>query len=155
RNGGPTEATARDDQDTYSLRPGQVARRADEWEGGIVTSPSSRSSCMHVESVCTYALHSLPADEAIALEAHLTACAECRRELKSFQPVIDSLVGWPTDILRPTPQLWGRLAQRIADETGAKPFLPRTSSYREPAWEEVASGIFCKILASDAERSRV
>lgn len=110
---------------------------------------------MHVESVCTYALHSLPADEAIALEAHLTACAECRRELKSFQPVIDSLVGWPTDILRPTPQLWGRLAQRIADETGAKPFLPRTSSYREPAWEEVASGIFCKILASDAERSRV
>src|SRR5690606_7243748 len=107
RNGGPTEATARDDQDTYSLRPGQVARRADEWEGGIVTSPSSRSSCMHVESVCTYALHSLPADEAIALEVHLTACAECRRELKSFQPVIDSLVGWPTDILRPTPQLWG------------------------------------------------
>jgi anti-sigma factor ChrR (cupin superfamily) len=55
----------------------------------------------------------------------------------------------------PSPSLRERLAQRIAAETGGEPVLPEPERWVEPEWNEVAPGIACKLLATDAERNRV
>jgi anti-sigma factor ChrR (cupin superfamily) len=55
-----------------------------------------------------------------------------------------------TDVLCPAPSLQERLAQRLAAETGGKLVPPPEPQYREPAWDEVAPGIFVKVLASDS-----
>jgi hypothetical protein len=99
-------------------------------------------------------LQALPAGEVAAAEAHIAACPDCQRELKSLRPVIDRFVTWPTDVLRPPTSLQARLARRIADETG-KPVPPPAPQWSEPDWERVAPGIECKLLATDTERHRV
>ena len=58
----------------------------------------------------------------------------------------------PTDALRPAPSVQERLARRIAAETGKEPVLPAPGQWSEPAWEEVAPGILCKILAHDDQK---
>ena len=58
------------------------------------------------------------------------------------------------DILTPRASLRERLARRIADEAGTQAVAP-ASQWIEPEWEEVAPGIFCKLLANDVERHRV
>lgn len=102
-----------------------------------------------------YALQSLPAVEVSAMETHIAACAECRREVETLQPVVDSFAAWPTDVLRPSSSLWARLAQRVAAETGGDPLAPEPQRWSEPEWKEVAPGISCKLLATDSERERV
>jgi len=72
-----------------------------------------------------------------------------------LRPLIDSFVSWPTDVLRPAASLQERLARRIAAETGGDSVLPAARSWSEPEWEEVAPGISCKLLASDAEKHRI
>jgi anti-sigma factor ChrR (cupin superfamily) len=114
-----------------------------------------KNRCGRSEATCAYALAALPASEAAAAEAHIAACPECRRELESLRPVLDRLVAWPADVLRPTASLQARLARRIAEETGTAPVPPPAPRWSEPDWEEVAPGIECKLLASDAERHRV
>jgi anti-sigma factor ChrR (cupin superfamily) len=109
----------------------------------------------HVERVSLYALQALPAGEVPAVEAQIAACTECREELDGLDPVIGSFVSWPTDVLRPPTPLWGRLAQRIAAETGQEPLSPPPRRPAEAAWEEVAPGISVKLLATDAENDRV
>ena len=107
------------------------------------------------ERVFLHALQALPSSEVPAVEAHLSACAVCRREMETVRPVIDAFVSWPTDVLRPSASLGERLAQRIAAETGGKPVLPAPQRWAEPEWKEVAPGISCKLLATDTERDRV
>jgi hypothetical protein len=109
----------------------------------------------HSELVSLYALQALPAREVPAVEARLAACADCRQELEMLRPIIDTFVSWPTDMLRPPASLWGRLAQRIAAETGDEPMSPPHSGWPEPEWREVAPGIAVKLLADDPEGSRV
>jgi anti-sigma factor ChrR (cupin superfamily) len=75
--------------------------------------------------------------------------------LESLRPVVDRLVFWPTDVLRPPTSLQARLALRIAEETGKQPVSPPEPEWSEPEWEQVASGIECKLLATDTERRRV
>jgi len=116
---------------------------------------SGLTGCERSELVCSYALQALPASEVAAAEAHIATCPDCRRELESLRRVTDRLVAWPTDVLRPTTCLRGRLADRIADETGKPRVLPPALPRSEPEWERVAPGIECKLLASDAERHRV
>jgi anti-sigma factor ChrR (cupin superfamily) len=118
-------------------------------------SSSDRLRCDEAERVAVYALRALPASEVPAMEAHIAACLDCQRELETLRSAIDSLVSWPTDVLRPSRDLWGRLAQRIAAETEGKPVLPSVSRRSEPEWEEAAPGISCKLLATDTERNRV
>src|SRR5688572_3620337 len=101
-------------------------------------------SCDQSLQVSAYVMQALPPDEAAAIEAHIASCAQCQQELEALRPVADSFVGWPTDILRPAASLPERLAQRIASETGGNPVLPPAQRWDEPAWEEVASGVFCK-----------
>ncbi len=115
----------------------------------------SSSSCNQSAQVSAYVMRALPPDEAAALEAHIASCALCQQELETLRPVADSFVGWPTNILRPAASLPERLAQRIAAETGASPVLPAVQHWDEPAWEEVAPGIFCKLMANDTTRHRV
>jgi anti-sigma factor ChrR (cupin superfamily) len=113
-----------------------------------------RNRCEQSEVTCAYAAQALAASEAAAAEAHIAACPDCRREFESLRPVVDSFVAWPADVLRPTASLQGRLALRIAEETGKEPVLPPPQWF-EPEWEEVAPGIECKLLATDTARRRV
>jgi anti-sigma factor RsiW len=111
--------------------------------------------CEHAELVCAYVLHAVPSRQRPALEAHIAECPDCRGELESLRPAVDAFVSWPTDVLRPAASLQGRLARRIAEETGAPPVLPAERQWSEPEWEEVAPGISCKLLAVDAEKDVV
>jgi hypothetical protein len=111
--------------------------------------------CERAEQACAHALQVLPAGEAAAAEAHIATCPDCQRELESLRPVVDRFVSWPIDVLRPTTPLQARLADRIAAETGQPPVLPPPGRWSEPDWEQVAPGIECKLLATDAERHRV
>jgi len=69
-------------------------------------------------------------------------------------PHVGSFAFWPANVLRPSPSLRDRLARRLADETGQHVVTPRPQ-WHEPPWEEVAPGIFCKLMATDTERHRV
>jgi anti-sigma factor ChrR (cupin superfamily) len=113
------------------------------------------SSCERAELTWAYAVQALAPDEVAAAEAHIASCPQCRRELESLRPVVDSFASWPTDLLRPTKSLQARLAARIAGDIGTAPVLPPESDWSEPDWEQVAPGIDCKLLATDAERRRV
>jgi hypothetical protein len=117
-----------------------------------MTASLNLNRCEQSEVTCAYALQVLPANEAAAAEAHIASCPECQREFESLRPVVDRLVFWPTGVLRPTTSLQGRLARRIAEETGKEPVPPPARQWSEPEWEQVAPGIECKLLASDAER---
>jgi len=92
-----------------------------------------RNRCEQSEVTCAYAAQALAASEAAAAEAHIAACPDCRREFESLRPVVDSFVAWPADVLRPTASLQGRLALRIAEETGKEPVLPPPQWF-EPEW---------------------
>ena len=73
----------------------------------------------------------------------------------NWNDFIDTFSAWPRDVLRPRPELQERLARRLAEETGDEALPPPASPWTEPDWDEVAPGIFCKLLATDAERHRV
>jgi anti-sigma factor ChrR (cupin superfamily) len=109
----------------------------------------------YLELVFLHALRALPVSEIPVLEAHLSACEECRQEMETLRPIVGAFVSWPTDVLRPTEPLWDRLAQRIAAETGRAPVLPPPQPPAEPDWEEAAPGLTYKVLAADAEKNRV
>jgi anti-sigma factor RsiW len=111
--------------------------------------------CGQSAQVSAYLLRALPSNEAAAFEAHLQSCSQCRHELEALRPVADGFAFWPSDVLRPSSDLQGRLAQRIAAETGGEPVAPPARQWSEPAWEEVAPGIFCKLMATDTDAHRV
>jgi hypothetical protein len=116
---------------------------------------STSNHCGQIEVTCAYAAQALAASEVATAEAHIAACPDCQRELESLRPVVDRFVSWPTDVLRPTTSLQARLAYRIAEETGKEPVLSPARRWFEPEWEQVAPGIECKLLATDADRHRV
>ncbi len=118
-------------------------------------SPASGKRCDQAERVPEYVLHALPASEVPVVEAHISVCPECRQEMEMLRPIVDFFVSWPTDVLCPSPSLWGRLARRIGAETGEEPAVPTTRQWSEQEWEELAPGISCKLLATDTERDRV
>jgi anti-sigma factor ChrR (cupin superfamily) len=114
-----------------------------------------KKRCERSEIICAYAVQALAPREAVAAEAHIAACPDCRKELESLRPVIDGFTSWPTDVLRPTKSLHTRLALRIAEDTGQEPVLPQQRQWTVPQWEQVAPGIECKLLAADTERHLV
>lgn len=116
---------------------------------------SVQPRCERVELVSLYVLRALPSSEIRLLEAHLTSCHECQRELESLRPAVDALASSPAEILRPSNSMWGRLAERLGVEAGGEPTPPEVTAWQEPEWEDVAPGISCKLLATDAERDRV
>jgi quercetin dioxygenase-like cupin family protein len=120
-----------------------------------MNSKSDQHNQEHLDVVFLFALQSLPSSEIAAAEAHISGCADCQREMDTLRPIVGSFVSWPTDVLRPSSSLWGRLAQRIAKETGKEPVLPPSQRPVKPEWEEAAPGISCKLLATDTKKNRV
>src|SRR5512133_3391930 len=88
-----------------------------------LSSESGKHDRDYLELVFLHALRALPSSEIPTLEAHLSACAECRQEMEALRPIVGAFVSWPTDVLRPPESLWSRLAQRIAAETEQAPVL--------------------------------
>jgi hypothetical protein len=111
--------------------------------------------CRESEQIPLYALRALTSREISSVEVHLPGCAECRQELEALRPVVDSLAHWPIDVLRPSPSLWERLGERIAEETGGERLPRPIRQWVEPEWDIVAPGISCKVLSTDSERDRV
>src|SRR4051812_47230324 len=101
----------------------------------------------HLDRVFLYALQALPLNEIASVEAQISSCEDCRQELDTLRPVVQSFAGWSADVLRPAESLWGRLAERIAGETAAPPFVPPPAARVKPQWEEAAPGIHVQILA--------
>jgi ChrR Cupin-like domain len=120
-----------------------------------MNSKSGQHDREHLDLAYLYVLQALPSSEVLAAEAQIASCEDCREEIETLRPIIGYFVSWPTDVLRPSVSLWGRLAQRIAEETGRPPVLPPSLLPAKPEWEEVASGISCKLLAIDTEKNRV
>ena len=121
-----------------------------------MTSPLDSNPCDQSAQVSAYLMQVLPSNEAAAVEAHIASCSQCRQELETLRPVADSFVFWPNDVLRPPTPLRERLARRIAAEAGAAAVAPPAGrQWDEPAWEEVAPGIFCKLMATDTKEHRV
>ena len=112
--------------------------------------PTPHDERRHLDSLYLYALQALPANEVPAVETQLAGCPTCRHELDSLRPVVASFASWPTDVLRPSPRLWERLAQRV----GIDPVTPPTRA-AQPEWSEAAPGISVKLLATDMDRKRV
>jgi quercetin dioxygenase-like cupin family protein len=112
---------------------------------------SSKHSQEHLDFVCLFALQCLSPREMAAVEAQILSCEDCQQELETLRPIVGSFVGWSTDVLRPAESLWGRLAKRIATETGTRPFVPPLEAPPKPEWEEAAPGIHVKILARNTE----
>jgi quercetin dioxygenase-like cupin family protein len=105
----------------------------------------------HLDLVFLFALQCLPPDEMASVEAQISSCEDCRKEIESLRPIVHSFVGWSTDVLRPAESLWGRLAKRIATEGATHPFVPNVEAPDKPEWEEAAPGIHVKILAKNDE----
>jgi hypothetical protein len=120
-----------------------------------MNSQSGQHDREHLDLAFLYVLQALPLSEIPVAEAHIASCVDCRREIETLRPIVGSFVSWPTDVLRPPASLWGRLAQRIAEETGKPPISPPPRLSAKTEWKEVASGISCKLLATDTERNSV
>jgi hypothetical protein len=120
-----------------------------------LTSATDEPRCGQTADVPLYALHALTTSEMVRAAVHINTCLDCRQELDALRKAVASLAFWPTDLLRPSTDLWGRLARRIAEESGAQPVLSVPPLWPEPEWQEVAPGISCKQLTVDEERLRV
>ena len=109
----------------------------------------------HLDLVFLFALQAVPAHEIALIEAQISSCEDCQREIEMIRPIVRSFAGWPTDVLRPAESLWGRLAQRIATETDTRPFVPPLKAPAKAEWQEAAPGIHVKILARNAGNDSV
>jgi anti-sigma factor ChrR (cupin superfamily) len=112
-------------------------------------------SCAQTELVAVYVLRALPPNDVPAIQAHIAVCPSCEDELRRLAPIVESFDAWPTDVLRPSQSLWGRLAERIAAENGTSAPESSVEPRTEPEWENVAPGISCKLLSTDTENARV
>jgi anti-sigma factor ChrR (cupin superfamily) len=120
-----------------------------------MSSASRESRCVQSDLVLACALGILDQNEVPAAEAHVAACSDCRQDMVTVRGIVGSFAFWPTDVLRPSPSLWERIAHRIAAEAGSEPAPRAASRSAEPAWEQVAPGISCKLLATDTDLNRV
>jgi RNA polymerase sigma-70 factor (ECF subfamily) len=114
--------------------------------------PLDTNPCDQAELASVYAIHALPKSQVAAVEAHLSLCWQCKRELESLRAVANSFVAWPTDLLRPA----ARLQERLARPNGPSDATPAAATrWSAPEWEDVAPGISCKLLATDTENHMV
>jgi anti-sigma factor ChrR (cupin superfamily) len=109
----------------------------------------------HEDRVVLYALSALPPAEAVAMEAHVAECTDCREQVQRLRPVVDTFGAWPTAVLRPTTSVWDQLASRLADETGEAVPALLEDDWNEPAWEEASPGLWYQLLSKDADTHRV
>jgi anti-sigma factor ChrR (cupin superfamily) len=118
-------------------------------------SSSRQGDCAQRDLVALLALGALEPSEVPIVEAHIATCSDCREHMATADRVVASFASWPIDVLRPSPALWGRLADRIGASAGSQPPARTARRWTEPEWEEVAPGISCKLLSTDTERNLV
>jgi quercetin dioxygenase-like cupin family protein len=116
---------------------------------------SGTHSQEHLDLVFLFALQALAPREMASAEAQIASCEHCRQEIETLRPIVQSFVGYSTDVLRPAESLWGRLANRIARDGATQPFIPPLEAAVKTEWEEAAPGIHVQILARDAENDSV
>lgn len=116
---------------------------------------SDRGRCAQRELVISHALGARDAGDRTVLQAHISVCSECRDDLLTLDRLVGDFAFWPIDVLRPSPALWQRMSERIAVETGDAPPASAAHAWAEPAWEDVAPGISCKLLATDTDNDRI
>jgi quercetin dioxygenase-like cupin family protein len=119
-----------------------------------MSSSGDKHGANHSELVSLYLLQALPAAEAQEAEACIARCPECQNELKTLRPVVDAMVAWPTDVLRPSNSLWNRLEQRVTGKADSEA-AEASPRWQEPEWKEVAPGISVKLLANDRAKHNV
>jgi len=144
------EAIARPDQALGGVKT-RIRSGLHKLRQAIAGNPET-NACAHSELTCAYALWALPSSEVLAAERHIASCAQCERELEILIPIVAALASWPADVLRPNGSLGARLARRIEAESARQPVMPAARTWVEPAWEDVAPGISCKLLATDTDR---
>ncbi len=115
-------------------------------------------ACDHVDDVGAYLLRALPLEEASAFEAHLAACAGCRRELAHLQVVVDTLpIAAPQ--FAPPPELKDRIMRVVdaeaellraagpeADRVPVTTAKPRRSWFAGFSLRPVAAGALATVL---------
>lgn len=109
------------------------------------SAPLDTNPCEQAELASVHAIRALPPSQLAAVEAHLSGCWQCKRELESLRAVVNSFVAWPTDLLRPAAPLLERIARPVSS----------AAPWSAPDWEDVAPGISCKLLATDTEKHMV
>ena len=109
----------------------------------------------HSGEVALYAVHAMAPREMAEAEARISHCAACLQELEALRPVVASFVSWPTNVLRPSVNLWDRLARRIGEGTGVPPLSSPLEPVTKARWELAAPGIHVQILAKDDAGKRV
>jgi hypothetical protein len=117
-----------------------------------VSSTPNENRCAREDDVSLYALRALPPAEAETMGHHIASCEVCRQHLAGLRPLVDSFIAWPVDVVRPSASLWNQLLDRIGTANDEK---ATTTQWVEPEWEEVASGISCKVLSNDPRADRV
>lgn len=75
-----------------------------------------------------YALDAVEPDEALAVERHLTECPRCRAEVDAHREMAGAL---GTSVEAPPPELWDRIAGRLAANPAGPPD-PRSPRLSEP-----------------------
>ncbi len=120
-----------------------------------MTTASDNGRCDQLELVSAYVLRALPPSEASSMQAHVATCMQCRQELQTLRPIVDSFSAWPIEVLTPSMSSWDRLLERIDSQAAKSPQPAPRRDWVEPDWEEVAAGISCKLLATNTEQDRV
>ena len=116
---------------------------------------TDKNGCGRVDEVSLYALRALAPADTQVMQDHIASCEACRQRLAGLRPVINSLFAWPVDVVRPSASLWDQLLDRIATKDDDRPENAPPTKWAEPEWEQVASGISCKLLSNDPQADRV
>src|SRR2546429_3804701 len=82
RSGDTIESTPRNREDTHPFRTGKTPAGARRNVEGPMSPESIHHDREYLELVLLHALQALPASEVPVVEAHISGCAECRREWK-------------------------------------------------------------------------
>ena len=97
----------------------------------------------------------LARNRALAYLRNSRRCQSRRSDPAFAAPVLEMIVDWPTNVLPFSAPLWQRVAARMAAEDNVPAFTDLPSGEKEPAWQQPAPGIYCKLLATDTQRGRV
>jgi anti-sigma factor ChrR (cupin superfamily) len=108
-------------------------------------------ACDQVSLAELFAFEALPSPERAAFATHLDGCACCQREIQKLQPVLRALDQWPGAELPPPESLWNRLAGEFEQADVVARRFSELPELEAASWEQPAPGIYCKILATDAE----
>lgn len=117
------------------------------------------------ERAALYALGSLPAEESLAFERHISeGCSVCAAELRAFEEVCAQLA-WTAPVAEPSPHVRDNLLRQLGltEQPGRVESIPDFVSQaktltvyaEEGEWEKVSEGVFIKQLYRDEKRGTV